>query len=199
MWSDYQQFGTRAAHLLIAGRIRRFYLWLRFPDTTGAWQVISKAFAIHVGGILRVCLLEPLFFALVVFRCAHRVNCSLSIFYLLFFFPDEMLLWPLNTSEGRWQCAQNSCLNCFEWCDFIMKLRHKLNYSQCCINSKGKVSNETTKGVQWFWSYFLKWNDLMLSPFINTDHFLPFLTIELSRRLHVDGANKWGAAFVTAW
>lgn len=38
----------------------------------------------------------------------------------------------------------------------------------------------------------------MLSPFINTDHFLPFLTIELSLCLHADGANKWGAAFVTA-
>lgn len=75
----------------------------------------------------------------------------------------------------------------------------KLNYSQCCINSKGKVSDETTKGAQWFWSYFLKWDDLMLSPFINTDHFFPFLTIELSRCLHADVANKWGAAFVTAW
>jgi len=42
----------------------------------------------------------------------------------------------------------------------------KLNYSQCCIYSKGKVSNETMKRVQWFWSYFLKSGNLTLSPFI---------------------------------
>lgn len=75
----------------------------------------------------------------------------------------------------------------------------KLNYPQCYIYSKGKVSNETMKGVQWFWSYFLNSGDLTLSPFINTDHFLPFLTIELSRCLHADGASKWGVAFVATW
>lgn len=154
----------------------------------------------HPGGWDSACLFAwTLILCTRCFQMCPQSELQFIYFLSSLFFPDEMFLWPLNTSEGRWQCAQNSCLNCFEWCDFIMKLRHKLNYSQCCINSKGKVSNETMKGVQWFWSYFLKWNDLMLSPFINTDHFLPFLTIELSCCLHVDGANKWGAAFVAAW